>query len=80
MVIFAMLIGRALESASAPALARPPFSATCTAHRRVSGAHQHWSPSHSQWLVVSGQRRPADAVSGATPTPCLLYTSPSPRD
>ena len=28
MVIFAMLIGRALESASAPALARPPFSAT----------------------------------------------------
>ena len=28
MVIFAMLIGRAFESASAPALARPPFSAT----------------------------------------------------
>ena len=23
------------------------------AHRRLSGAHQHWSPSHSQWLVVS---------------------------
>ena len=37
MVIFAMLIGRALESASAPALARPPFSATRIAHSGDGG-------------------------------------------
>ena len=52
MVIFAMLIGRALESATCSCTCSSTFLRD-RAHRRLSGAHQHWSPSHSQWLGVS---------------------------
>ena len=59
MVIFAMLIGRALESASAPALARPPFSAT----RPTDDSQEHINIGRrriAQWLVVSGQPPPVE--------------------
>ena len=73
MVIFAMLIGRALESASAPALARPPFSAT----RPTDDSQEHinigrrriangWAyrPARHAWASRNGRSEKARAFGG----------------
>ena len=55
------------RSASAPALARQPFSRQ-TAHRRLSGAHRDRSQSHRQWLAVTAPAGRAYAVERVRPT------------
>eukprot|EP00961_Rhodomonas_salina_P195607 2641002-Rhodomonas_salina.1 len=70
-------LGAAVGRASAHAIAQPPHSKTRPSSCSLPSPHLPRS-SGCLGLQTSGAASPASAVSEVSP--CLLYTSPSPRD